>query len=122
MNQATDLLCSYVDFSCFSKSNNQQKTNLCTIKNAQWVQHNEMILFTITSNLFLRGMVRAIVGTIIQVGSNKMSVYRFFNVLEMGDRKEAGSSVPAHGLYLTKIEYLYLQSAPTPLTFFELIK
>ena len=66
-------------------------------------------------------MVRAIVDTMIQVGGNRMSVVQFINVLKMGDRKEASPSVIAHGLYLKKIEYPYLQSATTLLTFFELI-
>ncbi len=122
MNDACKLLFEHHDFSCFSKSNNQQKTNLCNIEYANWSKQNEIIVFTITANRFLRGMVRAIVGTMLQVGTDKMSNKEFNEVLKQGDRKEAGASVPAHGLFLTKISYPYLQSSKQPLTFFDLIK
>ena len=117
MNEACQLLFSHEDFSCFSKSNHQQKTNLCNITEAKWVRQNDLIIFTITSNRFLRGMVRAIVGTILQVGTNKMRMDEINNVLKTGDRKEAGASVPAHGLFLTKIDYPYLQSSSSLITF-----
>lgn len=122
MNEACKYLFTHNDFSCFSKSNNQQKTNLCTIEQAIWIKHNDMVIFTITANRFLRGMVRAIVGTMLQVGTGKMSLDEFNRVLQLGDRKEAGASVPAHGLFLTKISYPYLKASRTPITFFDLKK
>ncbi len=122
MNEACKYLFTHNDFSCFSKSNNQQKTNLCTIEQAIWIKHNDLVIFTITANRFLRGMVRAIVGTMLQVGTGKMSLDEFNRVLQLGDRKEAGASVPAHGLFLTKISYPYLNATKTPITFFDLKK
>lgn len=118
MNEACKILFTHNDFSCFSKSNNQQKTNLCIIEKAFWVKQNDLVVFTITANRFLRGMVRAIVGTMLQVGTGKMTIEEFNEVLKQGDRKEAGASVPAHGLFLTKISYPYLQSVNTPITIF----
>ena len=118
MNEACHLLFAHEDFSCFSKSNNQQKTNLCTITKAEWTKQNELLVFTITANRFLRGMVRAIVGTLLQVGTDKMSVDEFNEVLIKGDRKEAGASVPALGLFLTKIVYPFLETSTPPITLF----
>ena len=118
MNEACQLLFSHHDFSCFSKSNNQQKTNLCDITQASWTEQNDLTVFSITANRFLRGMVRAIVGTMLQVGTEKISIDEFKKVLIKGDRKEAGASVPAHGLFLTKISYPYLQYSETPITLF----
>lgn len=122
MNEACQLLYAHSDFSCFSKSNNQQKTNICSVDKAVWTKQNERIIFTITANRFLRGMVRAIVGTMLQVGTNKMSIDEFKRVLIKGDRKEAGASVPAHGLFLTKIIYPFLEGSKPSITFFDLLK
>ena len=111
MNEACKLLYSYNDFSCFSKSRHQQKTNVCNIEHALWTKNEDQLLFTITANRFLRGMVRAVVGTMMQIGTNQISVDEFEKVLQSKDRREAGASVPAHGLFLTRIVYPYPESS-----------
>lgn len=105
MNQAAAILLQYNDFECFSKSNTDVKTFLCTITQAIWVLNKEEAIFTITANRFLRNMVRAIVGTLIEVGQKKISVDQMHHIITSKDRGAAGYSVPACGLYLTEIEY-----------------
>lgn len=105
MNEITKELLNHIDFSCFSKSNTQTNTNDCTISEAYWKQKDGVLVFTITANRFLRNMVRAIVGTLLEVGQNKLSLSDFKKIIESKDRCEAGQSVPAHGLYLTKVVY-----------------
>jgi tRNA pseudouridine38-40 synthase len=107
MNEACISLMSFRDFSSFSKSNTQVKTNICTISSAGWSQADNTLIFTITADRFLRGMVRAVVGTLIGVGSGKISVDQFKDIIMKGDRKAAGMSVPACGLYLTSVTYPY---------------
>jgi tRNA pseudouridine38-40 synthase len=108
MNQASKLLFSHTDFQCFSKVNTDVNTFDCTIFEAHWQQENDKLVFTISANRFLRNMVRAIVGTLVYVGLHKISLRDFNNIIASKNRSEAGFSVPAHGLYLTKIEYDYL--------------
>ena len=108
MNQASSLLLNYTDFECFSKVHTDVATFNCKILEANWVQTDNKIIFTITADRFLRSMVRAIVGTIINVGLEKVSLLDFMAIIESKDRKKAGFSVPAKGLFLTKIEYEYL--------------
>jgi tRNA pseudouridine38-40 synthase len=105
MNNAAKSLFNYTDFTSFSKSNTQNFTNNCKILTAEWREENEMIMFTIAADRFLRNMVRAIVGTLIDVGRGKMTIEEFNKVIESKDRCNAGFSVPACGLYLTKVEY-----------------
>lgn len=105
MNEASSKLFLYNDFTSFSKLHTDVKTNNCRIFYAQWVQNNNRLVFTITADRFLRNMVRAIVGTLIEVGKNKISIDEFCQIIERKNRCLAGMSVPAHGLYLTKIEY-----------------
>ncbi|QBN17939.1 tRNA pseudouridine(38-40) synthase TruA [Flavobacterium nackdongense] len=108
MNQASKLLFNYTDFQCFSKVNTDVNTFDCTIFEAHWQQANSKLVFTISANRFLRNMVRAIVGTLVYVGLHKITLEDFKNIIASKNRSEAGFSVPAHGLYLTKIEYEYL--------------
>jgi len=108
MNEAAALLFEYTDFSCFSKSKTQVKTNNCTITAAKWTEQHHNLVFSITANRFLRNMVRAIVGTLIEVGKKQISLAQFKQIIEAKNRSNAGLSVPAHGLYLAKIEYPYL--------------
>lgn len=108
MNEAADLLLHYTDFSSFSKSGGQQFTNNCTITEARWIVHPNVLQFTITSNRFLRGMVRAITGTLLQAGRGEMNASRFREIIEAKDRTMAGPSVPAQGLSLEEIVYPYL--------------
>jgi len=105
MAKAAQELLNYEDFTSFSKSNTQTKTNLCTITKAEWTTDDQKLTFTITSNRFLRGMVRAIVGTLLEVGQGKISVANFVEIIEARDRTKAGTSVPAAGLHLTSVIY-----------------
>jgi tRNA pseudouridine38-40 synthase len=105
MNECANLLPSFNDFSCFSKSNTQVNNNLCTIDFAGWVVHDHQYIFTISANRFLRNMVRAIVGTLLEVGKGKMDKEGFIKVIEGKNRSDAGTSVPAQGLFLKSIQY-----------------
>lgn len=105
MNQAASLLLSYRDFQCFSRSNTDVKTYYCTVQVAVWEQIESQLTFTIIADRFLRNMVRAIVGTLLDVGNEKISLQEFRNIIESKDRTKAGASAPAHGLYLTKVVY-----------------
>ncbi|TRX16212.1 tRNA pseudouridine(38-40) synthase TruA [Flavobacterium franklandianum] len=108
MNQASKLLFNHTDFQCFSKVNTDVNTFDCTIFEAHWTQEKNTLIFTISANRFLRNMVRAIVGTLVYVGLHKITLLDFNNIIASKNRSEAGFSVPAHGLYLTKIDYEYL--------------
>lgn len=108
MNKASEILLNFADFQCFSKVNTDVNTFDCTIFEAFWKQENESVVFTISANRFLRNMVRAIVGTLINVGLHKISLEDFQQIIINKNRSEAGFSVPAHGLYLTKIKYDFL--------------
>lgn len=105
MNEACEILCSYADFNSFSKSNTQVKTTICKIEKAIWERNNTQLIFTITADRFLRNMVRAIVGTLLEIGENKMSLEEFIHIIESKDRKKAGVSAPAQGLCLTRVIY-----------------
>ena len=105
MNAAAVVLFEYTDFTSFSKVNTQVKTNNCKIMEANWVQTDNLLVFTITADRFLRNMVRAIVGTFLDVGRGKLSLPGLRRVIESLDRGEAGYSVPPHGLYLHSVHY-----------------
>jgi len=105
MNDAARILYDYKDFKCFSKSKTDVKTFDCTITNAVWKKDGDLLIFYITANRFLRNMVRAIVGTLLDVGTDKISIDDFRNIIESKDRTKAGASVKAHGLFLTEVVY-----------------
>jgi tRNA pseudouridine38-40 synthase len=105
MNKAANVLFDYIDFSAFAKSNTQNHTNNCKIYKAEWRHENDMLVFTISADRFLRNMVRAIVGTLLEVGKGKMNIDGFRKVIESKTRSNAGLSAHACGLYLTKVEY-----------------
>jgi tRNA pseudouridine38-40 synthase len=105
MNKAAGILKEYRDFTSFSKLHTDVKTNNCDIKQAEWTQKEDEWIFTIEADRFLRNMVRAIVGTLFEVGRGKMTIDEFRNVIEARDRSMAGVSVPAQGLYLVDIKY-----------------
>lgn len=105
MNQAATILVGHRDFECFSKSNTDVKTFICDVRGAHWEQKEGKLVFTICADRFLRNMVRAIVGTLLDVGMGKSSMSDVISILNSGDRSRAGVSVPAHGLYLTAIKY-----------------
>lgn len=105
MNEAASILLEYEDFESFSKVKTDVKTFNCEVTKAAWKQEGEYLTFYITANRFLRNMVRAIVGTLIEVGIGKKSIQDFRQIIESKKRSEAGLSVPAQGLFLTKIKY-----------------
>ena len=105
MNEAATLLLNYQDFKCFSKSKVDVKTYNCDISEAYWELTDSMLVFHISANRFLRNMVRAIVGTLVNIGLHKSTIDDFKKIIESRDRSQAGFSVPAKGLFLTRIEY-----------------
>ena len=105
MNQAAKILIEHEDFKCFSKSKTDVKTYICNIQHAHWQQEGSELVFFIKANRFLRNMVRAIVGSLIEVGLRKISISDFEAIIVSRDRSQAGYSVPAHGLYLECINY-----------------
>jgi tRNA pseudouridine38-40 synthase len=105
MNEACSILFDYIDFTSFSKLHTDVKTNNCKIIHAEWTQLGNNLIFTVKADRFLRNMVRAMVGTLLEVGLGKMDIAAFKSVIERKDRGAAGLSVPAHGLFLTDIEY-----------------
>lgn len=108
MNVAAKIIMEYADFSCFSKSNTQTFTNNCKITRAEWVYSGHCLVFNISADRFLRNMVRAIVGTLIQVGKKEIAPEEVRAIIESKNRSNAGTSVPACGLYLTEVKYTYL--------------
>lgn len=108
MNQASKLLFEYQDFQCFSKVHTDVTTFNCSIFEANWKQDKNRIVFTISADRFLRNMVRAIVGTLTEIGSGKKNLDDLKKIIESKDRNQAGASAPAHGLFLTKVEYPYI--------------
>ncbi|MBO7497853.1 MAG: tRNA pseudouridine(38-40) synthase TruA [Bacteroidaceae bacterium] len=106
MNKAASRLFDYTDFTSFSKLHTDVKTNNCRIMQARWEQESEGVwTFTIQADRFLRNMVRAIVGTLLEVGRGRMTIEEFCRVIEQKDRCSAGTSVPGRGLFLTRIDY-----------------
>ncbi len=105
MNEACKILFQYKDFQCFSKSNTDVKTYNCDIKEAFWTQNANQLIFTIKADRFLRNMVRAIVGTMLNIGLGKLKPKDLHSIITSKDRANAGYSVPAHGLYLVEIIY-----------------
>ncbi len=106
MNLAASLLLHVVDFTSFSKLNTQVKTNNCKVTEAVWEEkEGKTLVFKITADRFLRNMVRAITGTLLEVGSGKLSIEDFRKIIEGRNRGEASASAPAQGLFLTRILY-----------------
>lgn len=105
MNKAASVITEYRDFTCFSKSNTQTITNDCTIFESYFINEDDVLIYHVKANRFLRNMVRAIVGTMIEVGKANISFERLRDILENGTRSDAGMSVPACGLFLENIEY-----------------
>ena len=106
MNEASKYLIGKQDFASFCRSNTDVKTTICDLTYAQWeVKENGHAVFTITADRFLRNMVRAVVGTLFEVGRGKMTIEQFAEVITQHTRTAAGDSAPAEGLYLTQIIY-----------------
>jgi len=105
MNKVSLLLYDYIDFTSFSKLHTDVKTNNCRVSLVKWEQTGNQIIFTIKADRFLRNMVRAIVGTLLEVGRGKLGIDEFRKIIESKDRSQSAASAPAHGLFLTNIEY-----------------
>lgn len=111
MNEAAAILYQYEDFSCFSKSHTQVFTNNCRVMHAEWRWlDSDRLVFHISANRFLRNMVRAIVGTLMEIGRGEQVPEHMHTVIESKNRAVAGTSVPACGLYLTEVEYPYVSA------------
>ena len=106
MNEAGRILCTYEDFGAFCKSHSDVKTTLCRVSEARWIQVDSTHwYFRISANRFLRNMVRAVVGTMIDVGRGRITFDDFRKIVERKQRTQAGESMPAHALFLEEIEY-----------------
>lgn len=105
MNQAASILREYKDFRCFSRSNTDVKTFLCDIREARWEYRGPLLVFTVSADRFLRNMVRAMVGTLLEIGKGRLAVADVNGIIKSRDRRQAGVSVPAKGLYLTRVCY-----------------
>jgi tRNA pseudouridine38-40 synthase len=105
MEQAASMLLGERDFECFSKVHTDVNHFRCEVTQAMWQRKGDLLIFTISANRFLRGMVRAIVGTLLDVGIGKISVKQFEEILLSKDRKKAGMNAPPEGLYLTAVTY-----------------
>jgi len=111
MNEACSHLAGHTDYRCFARSGADTKDTRCTVREASWTYRDGLFRFTVTANRFLRGMVRAMVGTLVEVGRGRLSVDGFRTVLA-GDRTGAGASAPAQGLFLARVTYPYLATEP----------
>lgn len=105
MNEASKILFQYKDFQCFSKSKTDVKTFDCNIMEAKWFFKEDELHFVIKADRFLRNMVRAIVGTMINIGIGKLNIEDLHTIIKSKNRREAGFSVPAHALYLIEVAY-----------------
>lgn len=105
LQEAASVLYNYTDFTSFSKRNTQTKTKLCTIIKSEWMLENDVLIYTVEANRFLRGMVRGLVGTMLLVGRGKISVDDFNQVIKAKNCVKSDFSAPAHGLFLEKVSF-----------------
>lgn len=105
LGEVAGVLAGYRDFTSFSKRNTQSKTFECTIMESRWERRGEVMVYKVKANRFLRGMVRGLVGTMLQAGRGKIGVEEFRKIIEAKDCTKADFSVPGHGLFLMKVEY-----------------
>ncbi len=105
LNTAAAMVAANEDFTSFAKRNTQAKTRLCTILNSGWQEEGECLVYRVTANRFLRGMVRGLVGTMLQVGRGKISVEEFAAIIAKKDNQLANFSAPGHGLFLFRISF-----------------
>lgn len=105
MNEAADIMLKYEDFQSFSRSKSDVKTFNCQIVEAGWKKTNNQLVFTIIADRFLRNMVRAIVGTLLDVGFGKITIPQFEEIIISKNREQAGASAPPRGLYLAEVVY-----------------
>ncbi|WP_159779628.1 tRNA pseudouridine(38-40) synthase TruA [Flavobacterium sp. 9AF] len=109
MNKACEILFQHIDFECFSKVNTDVHTFNCKVTQAYWIKKGNQLIFTIQADRFLRNMVRAIVGTMVNIGLGKITLSDFNEIILSKNRSKAGFSVPAHGLYLVQVDYPYIK-------------
>ena len=114
MRAASALLLEYSDFASFCKTGTDVHTTLCRLTESQWIVQGHLWIYRITADRFLRNMVRAIVGTLLEVGRGKLSLHTFREIIEAKDRGRAGASVQPQGLYLVNIEYAEFKSQMQP--------
>lgn len=114
MREAAELLLNFQDFKCFSKSNTQVKNYFCKISEVSFREDGHILIFQITSDRFLRNMVRAIVGTLADIGMGKLDKEGFVKIIESRNRSNAGYSVPGHGLYFRGAKYEESIFLPSP--------
>jgi len=105
LNEAAELIMGYRDFSAFSKRNTQVKSFQCELMESEWERESGGLMYTVRGNRFLRGMVRGLVGTMLQVGRGKLGLDEFRAVIESGDSARADFSVPGHGLFLVEVNF-----------------
>jgi tRNA pseudouridine38-40 synthase len=105
LNETATIITQFTDFSSFSKRNTQVKTFICQVTKSEWVAEGDCLVYTVKANRFLRGMVRGLVGTMLQAGRGKINTAEFKSIIESGDCSKADFSVPGHGLFLVNVEY-----------------
>jgi tRNA pseudouridine38-40 synthase len=105
MQRAAEIIREYTDFTSFSKRNTQAKTAICEIMESRWDLEKDQAIFHVKADRFLRGMVRALVATMLQLGREKISIDEFRHIIENKDCREASFAVPAHGLFLIEVKY-----------------
>jgi tRNA pseudouridine38-40 synthase len=105
MKEAASVIKEYHDFTSFSKRNTQVKTYLCNIIESEWKKENDLLVYRVSSNRFLRGMVRGLTGTMLQIGRGKLSIEDFRKIIESKDCSLADFAVPGHGLFLIEVNY-----------------
>ncbi|HEV8286110.1 MAG TPA: tRNA pseudouridine(38-40) synthase TruA [Chitinophagaceae bacterium] len=105
MEEAAEVIKDYVDFTSFSKKNTQVKTFICHIQQSEWKWEEDCLVFYVKADRFLRGMVRALVATMLKIGRGKLSIEEFKNIIEQKDCTKASFAVPAHGLFLIAVNY-----------------
>ena len=105
MNKAAAYIVGQHDFECFSKVKTDVNHFICEVRKAGWIEKGDELIFSISANRFLRGMVRAIVGTLLDAGTGKITQKEFVSIIQSKDRRKAGANVPASGLYLEKVKY-----------------
>jgi tRNA pseudouridine38-40 synthase len=105
LNKAAELVLLHKDFTSFSKRNTQVKNFICCIKKSEWIREKDTLMYRVESNRFLRGMVKGLVGTMLRVGTGKITLDQFDDIIKNRDCTKADFSVPPHGLFLIKVEY-----------------
>ena len=105
LNEAAKILIDYTNFTSFSKKNTQVNNFNCNIHESVWIQKDQLLIYNVTANRFLRGMVRGLVGTMLKVGTGKCSIQRFIEIITSLDCSKADFSTPPQGLFLTRVRY-----------------